>query len=203
MLGAMSGAISQQAWTQSRRDLNAARRAGTPGPHPQALEPPVYQEFRVQGGYLQTLLNEHMRGLLVGRRILPVLQVAPDPVVVLHGDAATMAACLVLLGDDAIAGRGTYVAMFHDEYRQFLAAHPEPAEYRYHVSTWSYFCTADGEMLARARELGRAIDGARTYRNHVTGTLWAARCGMSAESLWAWDGAKLALIEEAIRQVQF
>jgi hypothetical protein len=201
---AVTQPVSQVQWIQALRDFIATCRAARPTPAPTAaaLGPRAYEEYRRTGGYLQRLVHEHVQEFVTTRRVMPILDVAPDPVIVFHGDAATLAACDVLF-DGGIISKDRYAAMLDDEYRYFMAANPEPNEFRYHISSWSSFRDADAETLARARSLGHSLDPALQHRAHVTGTLWAQRCGAGLDHLWAWDGTNLRLIQEAIRSVQY
>jgi hypothetical protein len=196
--------MTKEQWTKELQQTISSRRAGAPvATTPDQLGPLGLQEYRVQGGYLQTLLGRYMSQIWNERRALRILQLQPNPVVIVHGDMATLAVCAVLLGPDGIAGNGGTVAMLDEEYQTFLESHPEPKELDYHISTWSYFRDADPELLDSARKLGKTINPALRHRDHVTGTLWGPRCGMQSHSLWSWDGQALSLIEEALSQSRY
>jgi hypothetical protein len=202
-------ATAKAAWVGRLRAWIAEQRRARPIPDAQALGGLELQQYRVHGGFMQTWLRQHGPGMLRERAVLLEHQgrASPDPVIVAHGDAPMLAAMRVLVGEPALAGEGRVVALLDDEYEAFVAANPEgndeDREFDFHVSTWSRFAPAGSALLERAEALGKPIDAAGVYLDHVNGTLWGPRCGLEVENLWRWDGTALHLIEEAIAHVRY
>lgn len=181
------------------------RHAARPIPTREGLDPLQQAMYGVEGGFLTTWLRQYGPQMLAERRMLLEQhgELAPDPVIVIHGDLPAVAAVLQIAGEPATTGEKRLVVLLDEEYRAFIREHPEAREFDFHVASWSRFEPARPELLERARAIGHAIDPALQYFNHINGTLWGPRHGLEVENLWSWDETRLDLVEEAITHKRF
>lgn len=193
------------AWRQKLLDHVRERHAARPIPPREAMDPLQAAMYAVEGGFLNTWLQQHGPRMLAERRMLleGMGQASGQPIVVLHGDAPAVAAVLVLAGDHARTGEKGLVTLLDEDYRAFVRDNPEAREFDFHVSSWSRFVPAAAELVERARQMGKPVSTALSYYNHVNGTLWGPRHGLEVENLWSWDGTRLELVEEAIAHKRY
>lgn len=168
--------------------------------------PALYQEqHRIDSGFMHAWLTQYGPRMLGERQALleRTGEVSPRPMVVVHGDVLLVSSVLDVAGPHAATGERRLITLLDQEYEWFIRTYPEPREFDYHVSSWSRFEPAREPLLAKAQERGHVLRSEAKYFNHINGTLWGPNCGLEVENLWAWDGAKMELVEEAISQVRF
>ncbi|NJK93489.1 MAG: hypothetical protein HC904_17745 [Blastochloris sp.] len=187
--------IEGQIWIRQLREYIAACRTERPIKGPEQLTDEVGWQYNIIGSSFMQWLKQYGPLLIQERAVISDFdKLKNDPLIVFTGEEPGLVAAQHILRDES----ERVVYLHRDEYDTWEKGHPDP-KFRWHIHTWSYFGSLDGEMGKRAREKYPLKDS-ETYWIHIEGTNCGELFGRGAEHLWKWDGEKPTLLEECFNR---
>jgi hypothetical protein len=193
-------------WIEALKSFIAAARERRPALTENQLDPLTRRQRAIHASVTVEFQRQAGEALQERRGFLEAIQgYAKDPVCVLTGDAAFLAAFRIMYPDDRVlTGKANFFfPLLDEEYGQFLAAHPEPREFEFHVHWWSLFDPPAPREPSLTAQVGQPIDPAGRYLDHRIGFLWGPHHGSEWSSLWRLDGSDLSLIRQDYLTIRY